>query len=141
MSSAKNKANKSTFAAISLMAEILKLHHAVELAETQGPDALARYFQRLDGEALSRSGSKASRRIMQDPSFRQVVEALHSLKVEHPKPAAVLRILQEQIAAEATVSHHGLYQLSRHCHISSPVLERGYCHSSCAIRGSVQPRE
>ncbi|MDD4448723.1 MAG: DEAD/DEAH box helicase [Methanothrix sp.] len=98
MSSAKNKANKSTFAAISLMAEILKLHHAVELAETQGPDALARYFQRLDGEALSRSGSKASRRIMQDPSFRQVVETLHNLKVEHPKPAAVLRILQEQIA-------------------------------------------
>jgi len=98
MSSAKSKANRSTFAAISLMAEILKLHHAVELAETQGPDALARYFQRLDGEALSRSGSKASRRIMQDPSFRQVAEALHNLKVEHPKPAAVLRILQEQIA-------------------------------------------
>ncbi len=98
MSSAKSKANKSTFSAISLMAEILKLHHAVELAETQGPDALARYFQRLDGEALSRSGSKASRRIMQDPSFRQVVESLHNLKVEHPKPAAVLRILQEQIA-------------------------------------------
>ncbi|MEI6102584.1 MAG: DEAD/DEAH box helicase [Methanothrix sp.] len=100
MSSAKTHANKSTFAAISLMAEILKLHHAVELAETQGPDALARYFQRLEGEALSRSGSKASRRIMQDPGFRQVVDALHSLKVEHPKPAAVKRILLEQIAAK-----------------------------------------
>ncbi|MDD4651917.1 MAG: DEAD/DEAH box helicase [Methanothrix sp.] len=98
MSSARSKANKSTFVAISLMAEILKLHHAVELAETQGPDALARYFQRLDGEALSRSGSKASRRIMQDPGFRQIVQTLESLKVEHPKPAAVLRILKEQIA-------------------------------------------
>ena len=100
MSSAKNKANKSTFVAISLMAEIFKLHHAVELAETQGPDALARYFQRLEGEALSRSGSKASRRIMQDPGFRQVVDALQKLDVEHPKPAAVKRILQEQIAAK-----------------------------------------
>lgn len=100
MSSAKNEANKSTFAAISLMAEILKLHHGVELAETQGPDALARYFQRLDGEALSRSGSKASRRIMQDPGFLQVVDALQKLEVEHPKPAAVKRILQEQIAAK-----------------------------------------
>ena len=100
MSSAKTQANKSTFVAISLMAEILKLHHAVELAETQGPDALARYFQRLEGEALSRSGSKASRRIMLDPSFRQVVDALHGLKVEHPKPAAVKRILQEQIIAK-----------------------------------------
>jgi len=100
MSSAKTLANKSTFAAISLMAEIFKLHHAVELAETQGPDALARYFQRLEGEALSRSGSKASRRIMQDPGFLQVVDALHSLEVEHPKPAAVKRILHEQIAAK-----------------------------------------
>ena len=100
MSSAKTKANKSTFAAISLMAEILKLHHGVELAETQGPDSLARYFQRLEGEALSRSGSKASRRIMQDQRFRQVVDALNSLEVEHPKPAAVKRILQEQIATK-----------------------------------------
>lgn len=99
MSSAKTQANKSTFAAISLMAEILKLHHAVELAETQGPDALARYFQRLQGEALSRSGSKASRRIMLDPRFLQVVDALQKLEVEHPKPAAVKRILQKQIAA------------------------------------------
>lgn len=98
MSSAKSQANKSTFVAISLMAEIFKLHHAVELAETQGPDALARYFQRLEGEALLRSGSKASRRIAQDPGFRQVVDALQKLDVEHPKPAAVKRILQEQIA-------------------------------------------
>ncbi len=100
MSSAKTQANKSTFAAISLMAEILKLHHGVELAETQGPDAVASYFQRLEGEALSRSGSKASRRIMQDPGFGLVVEALHSLEVDYPKPAAVKRILQEQIAAK-----------------------------------------
>jgi ERCC4-related helicase/ERCC4-type nuclease len=98
MSSAKSKADRSTFTAISLMAEILKLHHGVELAETQGPDALARYFQRLEGEALSQSGSKASRRILQDPGFLQVLDALHSLEVEHPKPAAVKRILQEQIA-------------------------------------------
>lgn len=100
MSSARTQANKSTFSAISLMAEILKLHHAVELAETQGPDALARYFQRLEGEALSRSGSKASRRIMQDPRFRQVVDALQKLDVEHPKPAEVKRILLEQIEAK-----------------------------------------
>jgi len=99
MSSARVSANKSTFAAISLLAEILKLYHAVELAETQGPDALARYFQRLEGESLSRSGSKASRRIMQDPRFRQVMVAMADLKVEHPKPAAARRIILEQIEA------------------------------------------
>lgn len=99
MSSARAQANKSTFMAISLLAEILKLYHAVELSETQGPDALARYFQRLSGEALSRSGSKASRRIMQDPRFRQIMDALAKLKVEHPKPAAVKKILHEEIEA------------------------------------------
>jgi len=99
MSSARVSANKSTFAAISILAEILKLYHAVELAETQGPDALARYFQRLEGEALSRSGSKASRRIIQDPMFRRIMVALADLKAEHPKPAAARRILLEQIEA------------------------------------------
>jgi Fanconi anemia group M protein len=99
MSSAKRQANQSTFKGISLMAEILKLHHAVELAETQGTDALKRYFQRLEGEALSKSGSKASRRIMQDPGFRGIMDELQDLTVEHPKPGAVKRILQEQIKA------------------------------------------
>lgn len=99
MSSAKREANQATFKGISLLAEILKLHHAVELAETQGKDALVRYFQRLQGEALSRSGSKASRRIMQDAKFRQAMDALQTLEVEHPKPAAVKKILHEQIEA------------------------------------------
>ncbi|VVB73100.1 3'-flap repair endonuclease Xpf [uncultured archaeon] len=98
MSSASRQANQSTFKGISLMAEILKLHHAVELAETQGTDALKRYFQRLEGEALSRSGSKASRRIMQDARFRRIMDELQNLTVEHPKPAEVKKILQEQIA-------------------------------------------
>ncbi len=100
MSSAKVQANQATFMGISLMAEIFKLHHAVELAETQGPEALSRYFQRLQGEALSRSGSKASRRIMQDHMFQKIITTLQNLKVEHPKPAAVKRILGEQIKAK-----------------------------------------
>jgi len=99
MSSAQREANQATFKGISLLAEVLKLHHAVELAETQGTDALIRYFQRLQGEALSKSGSKASRRIMLDPKFRQAMDALQTLEVEHPKPAAVKKILLEQILA------------------------------------------
>ncbi|MDM7940422.1 MAG: DEAD/DEAH box helicase [Methanothrix sp.] len=100
ISSAKKQANHATFKGISLMAEILKLQHAVELAETQGTSALLRYFQRLEGEALSSSGSKASRRIMQDPKFRQAMAALQQTTVEHPKPAAVKKILQDQIEAK-----------------------------------------
>jgi len=100
MSSAKRQANQATFKGISILAEVLKLYHAVELAETQGTEALLKYFQRLQGEAISRSGSKASRRIMEDPKFRQAMQALEELKVEHPKPAMVRKILIEQIEAK-----------------------------------------
>ncbi|WP_422579567.1 DEAD/DEAH box helicase [Methanothrix sp.] len=100
MSSAKRQANQATFKGISILAEVLKLYHAVELAETQGTEALLKYFQRLQGEAISRSGSKASRRIMEDPKFRQAMQALEELKVEHPKPAMVRKILTEQIEAK-----------------------------------------
>ncbi len=97
-SSAARQANPAIFKAISVMAEVLKLHHAVELAETQGTDALARYFQRLHGEALSRSGSKASRRLMEDPKLRRAMNAVIETKIEHPKLAAVQQILKEQLA-------------------------------------------
>jgi len=100
VTAAKRQPNPATFKGISVMAEILKLHHAVELAETQGTDALASYFQRLQGEALSKSGSKASRRIMQDPRFGQAMDALQKTNVEYPKPAVVKKILQEQIKAK-----------------------------------------
>jgi len=100
VTSAKRQPNPATFKGISVMAEILKLHHAVELAETQGTDALASYFQRLQGEALSKSGSKASRRIMQDQRFGQAMDALQKTDVEYPKPAVVKKILQEQIKAK-----------------------------------------
>jgi ERCC4-related helicase len=99
-SSAARSPNPSLFKGISVMAEVLKLHHAVELAETQGTDSLARYFQRLAGEASSKSGSKASRRIMQDPTIRQAVAALLETDVEHPKLAASLQILNEQLKSK-----------------------------------------
>jgi ERCC4-related helicase len=99
-STAARQANPAVFKAISVMAEVLKLYHAVDLAETQGTDALARYFQRLQGESLSRSGSKASRRLMEDPKLRRVMVAVSDTEVEHPKLAAVRQILIEQLAAK-----------------------------------------
>ncbi|MDM7935402.1 MAG: DEAD/DEAH box helicase, partial [Methanothrix sp.] len=97
VASSRRQPNPAFFRGISMMAEILKLHHAVELAETQGPDALLRYLQRLEGEALSKGGSKASRRIMEEQRTRQAMEILRTTKVEHPKLPLVRRILREQI--------------------------------------------
>ena len=92
--------NPALFKGISIMAEVLKLHHAVELAETQGTSALSRYFSRLESEALSKSGSKASRRLMDDPSIRMALNALADIKVEHPKLAAAQEIIKDQLAAK-----------------------------------------
>jgi len=80
--------NPALFKGVSVMAEVLKIYHAVELAETQGVDALARYFERLESEATSRGGSKASRRLMEDPRIQAARSALARLNVEHPKLAA-----------------------------------------------------
>ncbi len=99
-SSVARQPNPASFKGISVLAEILKLHHAIELAETQSSESLIRYFQKLQGEAISKSGSKASRRIMEDPRFRQAITALMETDVEHPKLAVAQSILKDQLLAK-----------------------------------------
>ena len=89
--------NQVLYRGISILAEVMKLKHAVELAETQGMDALARYFARLEGEARSRGGSKASRRLMEDVRIQEMLSILATMDLEHPKLAAAKEVLDEQI--------------------------------------------
>ncbi|MGC9514990.1 DEAD/DEAH box helicase [Methanocrinis sp.] len=88
------------YQAVSVLAEVLKLKHAVELAETQGLDSLARYLERLDSEASSRGGSKAAKRIMDDPRVREAVADLARMDVDHPKLRAVKDLVEEQLRAK-----------------------------------------
>ena len=85
------------FKAISLVAEVFKVAHAIEVAETQGPEALAKYFDRLEHEANSKSGSKASRRLVDDVSMRHAMYALKELDAVHPKLEAVQEIVSAQL--------------------------------------------
>ena len=85
------------FKAVSLVAEVFKVSHAMEIAETQGPDALAKYFERLEHEANSKSGSKASRRLMDDVNMRQAMHALKEMEAVHPKLEAVKEIVSDQL--------------------------------------------
>jgi len=84
------------YQAVSVMAEVLKLKHAVELAETQGTDSLARYMERIESEARSRGGSKAAKRIVEDPKVKEAIYALERLDVDHPKLLAVKALAEEQ---------------------------------------------
>jgi len=89
--------DQQVFKAISLVAEILKISHAIEITETQGPEALAKYFERLEHEAGSKSGSKASRRLVEDVHMRQAMYALKEMDVTHPKLEIVKDIVSGQL--------------------------------------------
>ncbi|MCS7121734.1 MAG: DEAD/DEAH box helicase [Archaeoglobaceae archaeon] len=84
------------FEAISILAEILKLLHAVELIETQGVEALKSYLKRLLVEASGR-GSRASKNIANDPIFREAVFAALKCKEEHPKLNKLKEVVKKQL--------------------------------------------
>ncbi|KAF5414526.1 MAG: 3'-flap repair endonuclease Xpf [Candidatus Methanogaster sp.] len=89
--------DRDSFSAISVLAEIFKVNHAIELGETQGVEALERYFDRLNVEARSKSGSKAAKRLAIDPNMRFAIAMLSACDEEHPKLAAVRSIVADQL--------------------------------------------
>ncbi len=90
----------SAFVAASLHAECMKLRHAISLTETQGSEALKLHLDRLSAEGASSTGSKASRRLVNDPIYRNLVEEVSRWNEElHPKVAIVCELVQAQLAA------------------------------------------
>ncbi len=87
---------KKLFGAASAQNAALKLYHAIELLQTQGVNAFRNYFQRLGNEALSKSGSKASRDILKDANVLETLAYIKSLEIEHPKIPEIIRIVKEQ---------------------------------------------
>ena len=86
--------------AISLLAEIMKIYHALELLETQGIAALHKYFQKLTAE-LRTAKTKAIKSIMSDSNFKSaMIKAgiLHEEKVEHPKLIELQNIVDNEIS-------------------------------------------
>ena len=88
--------------AVSLVAEALKVYHALELLETQGIAALSKYLQKLEAEA--RQGkSKAARNLAADALFKSAcvrTARLVEANVEHPKLAKTAAIVQEELARD-----------------------------------------
>ena len=92
-------ADSSLYQAVSVMAEIMKIEHAVELIETQGTKALLAYLKKMDEEAATSGSSKAVKRLASDLYFRQALHLAEKCDVEHPKFYAVQRIVGEQLSA------------------------------------------
>jgi Fanconi anemia group M protein len=90
----------SGFAAASIHAELMKLRHAIGLAESQGCMVLKAYLNKLLAEGNAPGGSKASKRIAYDPRFMRLLNRSIEWKEEcHPKllilPELVQSILDE----------------------------------------------
>ncbi len=73
----------------------MKALHAVELAETQGVEALRQYLERQAVASVGKGG--ALRGFAADPEVVEVRRQLESLDLEHPKIATAIRIVQEEL--------------------------------------------
>jgi len=92
--------DSAAYAAASIYAELMKLRHAVTLAESQGSEVLKGYLAKLVAEGTGAGGSKASQRLAQDSSFRELFNQSTGWTRElHPKPDVALRLVQEQMEA------------------------------------------
>jgi ERCC4-related helicase len=89
---------------ISLVAESLKVEHAIELLETQGIKQLDKYFKKLQSEALT-SKVKAVKNLAIDANFKSatyLTEELIEKGLKHPKLEKVKEIISSVMKEDET---------------------------------------
>jgi Fanconi anemia group M protein len=91
---------RQLYRTLSLVAMAIKVGHAMELVETQGMTALRAYMERLEEEAHSEDGSKASREIVNAEAYRRAKKVASTTRIEHPKLSRVMSIVSNQVIAK-----------------------------------------
>lgn len=89
----------SLYAAVSRIASVLKVSHAVTLLETQGVEAAQMYFERMRNESLRSTAPKALKFAVADAGVQKAMaltEELFTGGVQHPKFAALKEVLLQQ---------------------------------------------
>ncbi len=86
------------YRAMSLVAEVIKLRHAIGLIETQGVVPTRKYFERLNKQAQSKKGSKAARNLVADDRIKAAMELSNRLDEIHPKLEALKDVVIQQLA-------------------------------------------
>ena len=85
--------------AISVLAEIMKVSHGLEMLETQGIVPAYKYLERLNNSAAT-TKVKAVKNIVKDLNFRSAlvkISKLYEERVEHPKLIELQTILDKEI--------------------------------------------
>ncbi|MEM4756114.1 MAG: helicase-related protein, partial [Candidatus Woesearchaeota archaeon] len=91
--------NFDAMKSISLVAEVIKIEHAIELLETQGIPALYLYLEKLEREGYQ-GQSKAAKEVVKDLNFRTALlktKALFLQGIQHPKLEVLLGIVSYQL--------------------------------------------
>ena len=92
-----DKPPKILYSAASIQNAALKIYHSIELMQTQGVSTLKNYFKRMEQDAHSKGGSKASRTIMKDTNVLEAIAYAKKLQIEHPKIQEVTTIVKKQL--------------------------------------------
>ena len=93
----KNRRHTSLYRAMTLQAAAMKLNHAIELAETQGIEALREYMEKLIADAKKPRASKADKEVLKNENVKVAIEIMKDLAVQHPKLEKVVEIVSEQL--------------------------------------------
>ena len=91
----KNSKDFESMKAISLLAEAMKVQHALELLESQGITPLLEYMESLVTKAKT-TKTKAVKNLVSDLNFKSAlitIRNLKEMKIEHPKYPELRRIL------------------------------------------------
>lgn len=102
---ARGEKNPVMWSAISLLAEIIKVYHALEMLETQGIVASHKYLRGLYDESF-KTKVKAVKNLVADPNFKSALfktEKLFQEKIEHPKLIELQKIINKEIQANKDV--------------------------------------
>ncbi len=84
--------------AISVLGEVMKVYHALELIETQGVSAFYKYMEKMNSEAPT-STTKALKNVVADTRFRSALirgSSLYEQGVQHPKLVELQKILEKE---------------------------------------------
>lgn len=105
------KEGGSYYQAMSIQAQAMKISHAMELAETQGPESLYNYMDRLMKETGNPGCSKATRKVVSDPLFNMAMNKAQALLGEVPPKVialerAVIQKLREDPKARIIAFTH-----------------------------------
>ncbi|MFH1364701.1 MAG: DEAD/DEAH box helicase [Candidatus Aenigmatarchaeota archaeon] len=88
---------KKSFMGMSLVAQIIKINHALDLLETQGISILENYWKKLRQQEME--GNKAAKKIINDKNVSNAMFMTHQLfqaGSKHPKISKLCTIVDQQ---------------------------------------------